>query len=43
MRRYGIIVGLEFGIAAWVCLVVGVHVWPMAPVLQARPWWRCER
>jgi hypothetical protein len=51
MRRYGIIVGLEFGIAAagvialtlwrqtayiapWVCLVVGVHFWPLAPVLQ---------
>jgi len=49
MRRYGIIVGVEFGIAAvgaaviascgggeyiaaWVCLVVGVHFWPMAPV-----------
>jgi hypothetical protein len=51
MRRYGIIVGIEFAVAAigvgvlawrklaeymptWVCLVVGVHFWPMAPVLQ---------
>jgi hypothetical protein len=51
MRRYGIIVGIEFGIAAagaiglaafrrsafippWICLVVGVHFWPMAPVLK---------
>jgi hypothetical protein len=50
-RRYAIIVGVEFGIAAagaagialwgrrefiapWVCLVVGVHFWPMAPVLK---------
>jgi hypothetical protein len=49
--QYGIIVGVEFGIAAagaavvavrgrgeyvasWVCLVVGVHFWPMAPVLK---------
>jgi hypothetical protein len=22
-------------VAAWVCLVVGVHVWPMAPVLKS--------
>jgi hypothetical protein len=22
-------------IAAWVCLVVGVHFWPMAPVLKS--------
>jgi hypothetical protein len=52
MRRYGIIVGVEFGIAvvgaavialcgggeyiaAWVCLVVGVHFWPMASVLKS--------
>lgn len=51
MRRYGIIVGVEFGIAAagafglaalghsiyispWICLVVGVHFWPMAPLLK---------
>jgi hypothetical protein len=51
MRHYGIIVGVEFGvaaagaaaiglwgrreyIAAWVCLVVGVHFWPLAPVLK---------
>jgi hypothetical protein len=51
MRRYGIIVGVEFGLAAlgavaiavwgrreylapWVCLVVGVHFWPLAPVLD---------
>jgi hypothetical protein len=51
MRSYGIIVGIEFGIAAvgavvlaalghseylsvWICLVVGVHFWPMAPVLK---------
>ena len=57
MRRYGIIIGVEFGVAAvgaavialrgrgeyitaWVCRVVGVHFWPMAPVLKARPWWR---
>ena len=50
-RRYGIIVGLEFGIAAagaaalafwgrreyiapWICLVVGVHFWPLASVLR---------
>jgi hypothetical protein len=54
MRQYGIIVGVEFGvaaagaatiglwghseyIAAWVCLVVGVHFWPMAPVLKSPP------
>ncbi|GAA3383192.1 hypothetical protein GCM10020369_08130 [Cryptosporangium minutisporangium] len=51
MRRYGIIAGVEFGIAAvgsivlvlsrhrplipaWICLVVGVHFWPMASVLK---------
>jgi RsiW-degrading membrane proteinase PrsW (M82 family) len=51
MRRYGIFVGVEFGVAAlgaamlirrghtrnlapWVCLVVGVHFWPLAPVLR---------
>jgi hypothetical protein len=51
LRRYGIIVGVEFGIAAagaagialwgrseyiasWICLVVGVHFLPMAPVLR---------
>lgn len=50
-RRYGIIVGIEFGaialggvvlglagaaeyVAAWVCLVVGVHFFPLAPVLR---------
>jgi hypothetical protein len=54
MRRYGIIVGVEFGIAAagaagialrgrseyvapWICLVVGVHFLPMAPVLKNPP------
>ncbi|MEU4569798.1 hypothetical protein [Micromonospora sp. NPDC023956] len=52
MKRYGVIVGIEFGVAAfgvlalalrkqahlfptWVCLVVGVHFWPMAPVLRS--------
>jgi hypothetical protein len=52
MRRYGIIVGVEFGVAAagaagiavwgrseyiapWICLVVGVHFVPMAPVLKS--------
>ena len=52
MKRYGTIVGIEFGIAAfgvlalaireethlfptWICLVVGVHFWPLAPVLQS--------
>lgn len=52
MKRYGVIVGIEFGIAAfgvlalairaethlfptWICLVVGVHFWPMASVLQS--------
>jgi hypothetical protein len=52
MRRYGIIVGVEFGVAAagavgialwgrrqylapWICLVVGVHFFPMAPVLKS--------
>jgi hypothetical protein len=51
MRSYGIIVGIEFGIAAvgaaglaalghsddissWICLVVGVHFLPMAPLLK---------
>jgi hypothetical protein len=51
MRRYGIFVGVEFGIAAlgaavfirrghtrylapWICLVVGVHFFPIAPVLE---------
>jgi hypothetical protein len=51
LRRCGIIVGVEFGIAAagaagialwgrseyiasWICLVVGVHFLPMAPVLR---------
>ncbi|MGX6601501.1 hypothetical protein ACWKSP_05100 [Micromonosporaceae bacterium Da 78-11] len=51
LRRYGIIVGLEFGIAAigavalllarqstylapWICLVVGAHFLPLAPVLE---------
>ncbi len=51
MRQYGILVGVEFGLAAvgaagiavagrseyiapWICLVVGVHFWPMAPVLK---------
>lgn len=49
-RRYGIIVGIEFGVAAagavvlgrsdhatfiapWICLVVGLHFWALAPVL----------
>jgi hypothetical protein len=52
MRHYGILVGVEFGVAAagaaaialwgrheylapWICLVVGVHFWPMAPVLKS--------
>ena len=51
MRHYGIIVGIEFGVAAagaavnalwgrpdylapWICLVVGVHFWPLAPLLK---------
>lgn len=53
MRRYGIIVGVEFAVAGagaaalslrrdrryarylapWICLVVGVHFWSLAPVL----------
>jgi hypothetical protein len=50
MTRFGIIVGIEFGLAAlgaavlavrgrsaytavWICLVVGVHFWPLAPLL----------
>ncbi len=54
MRQYGIIVGVEFGVAAagaaamifsgrshylapWICLVVGVHFFPMAPVLKSPP------
>lgn len=53
LRRYGIIVGVEFGIAgigaailgatgqpayipAWVCAVVGVHFFVLAPVLGDR-------
>jgi len=52
-RRYGIIVGVEFGLAGlgavvlgvtgraayipvWVCAVVGVHFFPLAPVLRDR-------
>jgi hypothetical protein len=52
-RRYGIIVGIEFGLAGlgavalgvggqaryipvWVCAVVGVHFFPLAPVLGNR-------
>lgn len=52
-RRYGIIVGIEFGsaglgavllgvtgqaayIPVWVCAVVGVHFFPLAPVLRDR-------
>jgi hypothetical protein len=52
-RRYGIIVGTEFGsaavgaailgvtgqaeyIPAWICAVVGVHFFPLAPVLGDR-------
>lgn len=52
--RFGIIVGIEFGLAAagavvlaltghadltacWICLVVGVHFWPLAPVLRDPP------
>jgi hypothetical protein len=51
MRRYGIAVGVEFGlaglgaailgirkrpdlIAPWICLVVGVHFAPLAPILK---------
>lgn len=54
MRRYGIILGVEFGVAAvgaaamifmghsqflapWICFVVGVHFFPMAPVLKSPP------
>ena len=54
MRKYGIILGVEFGVAAagvaaivlrgrseyvapWICLVVGVHFFPMAPVLKSPP------
>jgi hypothetical protein len=50
-RVYGIIVGIEFGVAAvgatvlavsgrgeylapWICLVVGVHFWPLASLLN---------
>jgi hypothetical protein len=49
MTRFGITVGIEFGLAAlgaavlavrggseytavWICLVVGVHFWPLAPL-----------
>jgi hypothetical protein len=52
-RRYGITVGIEFGLAGigaaalgisgqsayipvWVCAVVGVHFFPLAPVLRDR-------
>ena len=52
-RRYGILVGIEFGVAfvgaailgiagqadyipVWVCAVVGVHFFPLAPVLDDR-------
>jgi hypothetical protein len=52
-RRYGIIVGIEFGLAGvgaavlavtgatdyipvWICAVVGVHFFPLAPVLRDR-------
>jgi hypothetical protein len=52
-RRYGIIVGIEFGacglgavalgltghsdyLAALICLVVGLHFFPLAPVLRDR-------
>jgi hypothetical protein len=51
MRRYGILVGIEFAVAGlgaagigvwgdpdyiapWICLVVGVHFVPMAPLLR---------
>lgn len=51
MRRYLILLGIEFGVAGlgaialaatghsqwlapWICLVVGVHFWPMASVLE---------
>lgn len=54
MRQYGIILGVEFGVAAagaaalallrhsqyvapWICLVVGAHFFPMAPVLNSPP------
>jgi len=53
-RRYGVIVGIEFGLVAlgalafgvagqslffpaWTCAVVGVHFFPLAPVLHD-PW-----
>lgn len=52
MRRYGIILGAEFALAAagsvvlvvrrrqaylapWICLVVGVHFWPLAALLDS--------
>lgn len=51
IARFGILVGIEFGVAAlgagvlafvgrsasmasWICLVVGAHLWPMAPLLE---------
>ena len=51
MTRFGIIVGIEFAIAAvgagvvaltgrsdymacWICAVVGVHFWPLSPVIN---------
>jgi hypothetical protein len=54
IRQYGIILGVEFGVAAagaaalallrhseyfapWICLVVGVHFFLMAPVLKSPP------
>jgi len=54
MRRYGMVVGVEFGVAAvgalvlavcrrleylsaWICLVVGLHFAPMAPILDSPP------
>jgi hypothetical protein len=42
-KRYGVIVGVEFGLAdlgagilVWVCAVVGVHLLPLAPLLRDR-------
>jgi hypothetical protein len=44
-RRYGLIVGVEFALAAagqsdyipvWVCAVVGVHLFPLASLLRDR-------
>lgn len=51
MARFGIVVGIEVGLAAlgagilvlagrsasmapWICLVVGAHFWPLAPLLK---------